>query len=149
MNESNVSGIIPENSSQSGGDWQGDYADIFALEIDSWCYGLSRYGGELTPALVHRVVEELAPVFRSALDYKFVFDLLGTSKKIQGASSKVVDELEITLNILSQLPSPYALDEERQFVYAQIIDQADKAYGGVLECFEKRWQKEKDCRVKL
>jgi hypothetical protein len=120
------------------------YSEIFALEIDSWCFGLSRYGGELTAALVHRVVEELAPVFRSAIDHCFVFDLLGTAKKINQAASNAVDQIEITLNILSQLPCPYALDEERQFVYAQIIDQAEKEYSGVLECFEKRWQKERD-----
>ena len=42
-------------------------------------------------------------------------------------------------SILAQLPSPFVLDEEEQFVLAQIIDKAEQKYGNVLERLNRKW----------
>lgn len=115
------------------------YDEVFNVEVDGWCYGVANYPGEVFPGLVHRVVQELAPTFRSAIEHNHVFDILDVSLRFSRAAKYLVDEREICFSILAQLPHPSTLTEDGQFVLAQIIDQAEQAYGGALERLEKKW----------
>ena len=119
------------------------YDEIFEIEIDGWCYGLANYGGEVEPAVVFRVVAELAPAYRGAVENNVVFDLLDVATRVSKAAKYLVKEKEIAFAILSNLPSPGSLDEDGQFILGQIIDQVEQAYGGAIERLQKKWAWEK------
>ncbi len=119
------------------------YNEIFEIESDCWCYGFVKFPGEITPALVHRVIKELAGIFKAAIDHNYVFNLGETAQLIHESVGKVIDEKEITFAILAQFPQPCELSEDGQFIMAQIIDQAEQRFGGVLERLEKKWKSAK------
>jgi len=125
------------------------YDEIFEVEMDGWCYGFSHFTGEISPALVHRVIKELAPAFRTAIERNYVFRLIPTAEKLAQAGGSVVSVKEIVFSMLANLPAPYELDEEGQFILAQIVDQAEQAYGGVLEHLERKWRKERKKQNRL
>lgn len=124
----------------------GKYDEVFKVEIDCWCYGLNKFPGEMTGALVHRVIREMQPIFRGAVDNNFVFDLLYTARLIAVAVNDILSEKEIVFSILAQLPGPHELTEDGQFVLAQIVDQAEQEYGGVLDRLERRWRGERESK---
>lgn len=45
--------------------------------------------------------------------------------------------------IISSERLPFELEEESQFVLAQLIDQVEQVYGGVVEQMEELWKKER------
>ena len=120
-----------------------NFNEIFSIEMEGWCYGIQNYPGELFPGLVHAVVRELKPSFKAAIQHYMVFDILRTAKKISRAAKYLVHEKEIVFSILAQLPNPSELDEDEQFVLAQIIDQAEQEYGGALERLQRKWAYER------
>lgn len=122
------------------------YDEVFQVEVEGWCYGITNYPGEVFPGLVHRIIKELAPSFRAAVEHHVVFDLLDISLKFSRAAKYLVDEREICFSILGQMPHPSSLDPDAQYVMAQIIDQAEQAYGGALERLEKLWAIEKSTK---
>lgn len=115
------------------------YNEIFEIEVDGWCYGLANFSGEITPPIVFRVIGELSPSFRAAIESNVVFDLLDVATRLSKAAKYLVKEKEIAFAILSQLPSPTSLDEDGQFILAQVVDQVEQAYGGALERLQRRW----------
>ena len=119
------------------------YDEIFEVEVDGWCYGLSHFHGEVHPGIVFRVVGELSVSFRAAVENNVVFDVMDVATRLSKAAKYLVHEKEIAFAILAQLPSPSGLTEESQFVLAQIVDQIEQAYGGALERLQKKWLWEK------
>lgn len=119
------------------------YAEVFPVEIDCWCYGISNFPGELYPKLIYRVVKEMAPTFRASIDNGYVFDIFETAKKLFTSSRGVIPEVHVVYAILANLPMPFELEEESQFVLAQIIDQAEQVYGGIVEQMEEVWRRER------
>ena len=119
------------------------YDEIFKIEMDGWCYGITNYPGEIFPGLIHRVIKELSPSFREAIEHHLVFNVIETSQKFSKAAKYLISDKEIAFSILSQLPNPAALDEDAQFVLAQVIDQVERTYGGALERLQKKWGWEK------
>jgi hypothetical protein len=115
------------------------YDEVFEIEIDGWCYGITNFPGEVSSGLVHRVIRELTDVFRAAIEHNYVFNILNIADRISKAAKYLIDEREITFSILAQLPNPVTINEDQQFVLAQIIDQAEQAYGGAIERLEKKW----------
>jgi hypothetical protein len=122
------------------------YAAVFPVEVECWCYGLTNFPGQLYPKLVHRVIKEMAPIFRSAIESSFVFELIETAKKISDCSNQVVTERQAVFAILANLPQPYDLDEDSLMTLGQVVDQAEQAYGGVLEQMEELWKRENQRR---
>lgn len=120
------------------------YDEIFDIEIDCWCYGFIKFPGEITAPLVHRVIKELAPVLQAAIDHNFAFDILKSAHLIFKATAGVVSEKELCFSLLAQLPAPHMLTEDGQFVLAQVLDQAERSYEGVLARMEKRWRTARD-----
>lgn len=115
------------------------YDEIFEIEVDGWCYGLEHFPGEIQPAIVFRVVGELSVSFRAAVENHVIFDLLDVANRLARAGKYLVREKEVAFAILAHLPSPSTLDEDSQFVLAQVVDQVEQAYGGALERLQKKW----------
>lgn len=115
------------------------YDEVFKVEMEGWCYGISNYPGEIFPGLVHRVIKELTPSFREAIEHHLVFNVIETSQKFSKAAKYLINDKEIAFSILSTLPNPSSLDEDAQFVMAQLIDQVERAYGGALDRLQKKW----------
>ena len=115
------------------------YDEIFNIEMDGWCYGIQNYPGEIFAGLLHAVVKEISPAFKLAIQHNYVFNALELSAKLSKAAKYLVHEKEIAFSIVAQLPSPLDLSEDEQFVMAQIIDQVEQAYGGVIERLERKW----------
>lgn len=118
---------------------QCEYERVFDVEVKSWCYALTKFNGELSIELVHRVVQEMKPVFQSAIGHNLSFDIIATASRIAKASGMVVSEKEAVMSILIHLPKPYELDCEAKSVLDNVVTQAEKAYGQVLEAMQERW----------
>lgn len=116
------------------------YDEVFRIEIEGWCYGLANYPGEMTPAIVHRLLRELALSFESAIQHNVAFSILELGKMFSDSVEGLVSEREIAFSVLSHLPRPTELDEEQRFVLAQVIDEVERTYGGAVDRFEKRWK---------
>ncbi len=116
------------------------YDEIFAIEIECWCHGLRTFEGTITRGLVHRVIRDLAPVIRGAILHDHIFNLVETAEQLSQACKRVCDLREIAFSLLLQLPPPFDLEEGAQFILAQIIDQAEQAFGPVLLILEEEWR---------
>lgn len=116
------------------------YDEVFEIEIDGWCFGLTNYPGEVSAPIVHRIIRELATSFTAAIEHNVVFNVLELAAKFSEAARYLIHEQEIALAIVAQLPNPATLLEEQQCVLGLVIDQVEQAYPGALESFYKRWQ---------
>jgi hypothetical protein len=116
------------------------YDEVFEIEIDGWCFGLTNYPGEISAPVVHRIIRELATSFQSAIDHNVVFNIIQIAGKFSEAARFLIHEQEIAMAIVAQLPNPATLLEEQQCVLGLVIDQVEQAYPGALESFYKRWQ---------
>lgn len=119
------------------------YNEIFAIEMDGWCYGIQNYPGEVFPGLIHAVVKELAPGFKLAIEHGYAFNALELSAKLSKAAKYLVHEKEIAFSVMAQLPCPHQLNEDGQYTLAQVIDPVEQAYGGVMERLERKWSFER------
>lgn len=118
------------------------FDEIFAVETDGWCYGIANYPGEIHPALVHRMVKELAPLLREAVENNLIFNVLALAEKLSRAAKYLVPEREIAFGILASLPHPADFGEEGHFVLGQLVDQVENAYGGALDRMQQKWTRE-------
>lgn len=116
------------------------YDEVFEIEIDGWCFGLTNYPGEISAPIVHRIIRELATSFQTAIEHNVVFNILEISDKLAEAARFLIKPEEITSAIVAQLPNPATLLEEQQCVLGLVIDQVEQAYPGSLDAFYKRWQ---------
>ena len=116
------------------------YDEMFAIEVEGWCYGIENYPGEVFPGLIHAVIKELRPSFKAAIEHNVMYDILAIPKRVSRACKFLVHEKEIAFSILAQLPHPSQLDEDGQFIMAQIIDHVEQKYGGALERLQKKWK---------
>jgi hypothetical protein len=116
------------------------YDEVFEIEIDGWCFGLTNYPGEISAPVVHRIIRELATSFQAAIDHNVVFNIIQIAGKFSEAARFLIHEQEIAMAIVAQLPNPATLLEEQQCVLGLVIDQVEQAYPGALENFYKRWQ---------
>lgn len=115
------------------------YDEVFQIELDGWCFGITNYPGELSPSIIHRIVRELAASLQAAIEHNVAFNILEISEKISIATRGRVHTKEIALAMIAQLPNPAILQEEQQCVLGVIIDTVDRQYTGALESFYRRW----------
>ncbi|MEI6518394.1 MAG: hypothetical protein WCN89_06845 [bacterium] len=115
------------------------YDEVFQIELDGWCFGITNYPGELSPSIIHRIVRELAASLQAAIEHNVAFNILEISEKISIATRGRVHTKEIALAMIGQLPNPAILQEEQQCVLGVIIDTVDREYTGALESFYRRW----------
>lgn len=116
------------------------YDEVFQIEMDGWCFGITNYPGEVSAQIVHRIVRELASSFQAAIAHNVVFDILDLSSKFSVAARCLVHEHEIAFAIMAQLPNPANLHEDQQVVLGMVIDKVEQKYPGALDTFYKRWQ---------
>ncbi len=115
------------------------YDEVFQIELDGWCFGITNYPGELSPSIIHRIVRELAASLQAAIEHNVAFNILEISEKISIATRGRVHTKEIALAMIGQLPNPAILQEEQQCVLGVIIDTVDREYTGALESLYRRW----------
>lgn len=115
------------------------YNEVFQIELDGWCFGITNYPGEISPNIIHRIVRELAASLQAAIEHNVAFNILEISENISIATRGRVHTKEIALAMIAQLPNPAILQEEQQCVLGVIIDTVDREYTGALESFYRRW----------
>lgn len=116
------------------------YDEVFKLEIDSWCYGIENYPGEIFPELVHAVVREMKPSLKRAIQFEVAFEVVKIADSIAQAAKYLVPEKELVFSLLAQLPNPKELStEDELYILAHILDQVEQAYPGAIHRVEKRW----------
>jgi hypothetical protein len=116
------------------------YDEVFEIEIDGWVFGLTNYPGEISAAVLHRIIRELATSFHLAIEHFVVFSVLNIANRFSEAARFLVHEQELAMAIVAQLPNPATLGEDEQLVLAMIIDQVEQAYPGALDSFYARWK---------
>ena len=119
------------------------YSEVFTTEIEGWCHGIAHYPGEIYPGLVHRIIRELGPSFRIAIDHRITLNIIELSKKISEAAKYLVHEKEVAFSILLQLPRPDDLDPAGQTVLKQILATVEPVYAGANARLERFWREEK------
>lgn len=128
---------------------KGRYNEVFEVEIDGWCYGLSHFSGEISAGLVHSVIKELAPSLREAILHNVAFDVSELGKKFSKAAKYLVSDREIAFYILLFLPNPSAadLDDDARCVIGMVVDRAEQVYGdgsgSILARLERKWGAER------
>lgn len=115
------------------------YDEIFELEIGALCYALTNYPGEIFDTLFYMCLSDMKDSFKTAIESNVIFDILDISNRLSKAAKYLVDERDIAFEILNLVPRPENLDEDGQFVLAQIIDQVEQSYGGALDFVENKW----------
>jgi hypothetical protein len=78
--------------------------------------------------------------FEAAIEHQVVFSILGLSRQISQAVEGIVSERDVAFSILGQLPNPSRLSEEERYVLAQVVDEVEKQYGGVIARLERKWK---------
>ena len=123
-----------------------NFSEVFALEIDGWCYGISNYPGEIYPGLVHRIIREVKPAFDAAIANQHVFEVSDIASRLSKAAKYLISEKEIAFSIMSHLPNPMQLDERGKRTLAQIVNSAELKYSGALARLQRRWHLEENLR---
>lgn len=117
------------------------YDEVFAIEMDGWCFGLANYPGEISAQVIHRIIRELSTSFQAAIEHHVVFNILELANKFSAAARHLVHDRELSFAILAQLPNPNMLqDDIQREVLEHIIDNVEQVYEGAREAFYKRWQ---------
>ena len=115
------------------------FNEIFDIEIEGWCFGITQYPGEIFPGLIHNVIKEMAPSFKAAVEHLYEFDILNAALQISKACKYIVHEKEIAFSILVQLPHPSTVTEEGKSILTRIVNQVEQEHGGAVVRMEKRW----------
>lgn len=116
------------------------YDEVFQIEMDGWCFGITNYPGEVSAQVVHRIIRELASSFQAAIEHNVVFDVMELASKFSAAARCLIHEQEIAFGIVAQLPNPATLSEDQQCVLGMVIDKVEQKHPGALEMFYRRWQ---------
>lgn len=127
---------------------QEDPENIFELDIDSWCHGLMRFGGELSAKLLHALIREMSGSFLYAVKNNYAFSVVKVAKRIHKISKGIVNEKELALHIIACLPNPSSLESQELSVVEDIIRQTENIYPDVALKFQSRLQKAKANQTK-
>ena len=116
------------------------YDEVFAIEMEGWCFGLANYPGEISAQVIHRIIRELSASFQAAIEHYVVFNILELATKFSGAARYLVHDRELSFAILAQLPNPVILqDNDQREVLELVISHVEQAHPGAREAFYKRW----------
>lgn len=115
------------------------YDEIFELEVGALCYALTNYPGEVFDTLFYMCLNDLKDSFRTAVESNVIFDMLDVAARLSKAAKYLIDERDIAFEILNLLPSPAQLEEDGQFILAQLVDQVEQSYGGAIDFVESKW----------
>ncbi|MCS6893544.1 MAG: hypothetical protein NZO16_03130 [Deltaproteobacteria bacterium] len=116
-----------------------DYSEILKIELEGWCYGIANYPGEINASLIHRIIEELRPTLLKAMEFGIPVNFVKLASKLAKAAKYLVDEREITLSLLMNLPNPEYVDEFERNYITRAIDEAAKVFPDIWELLELKW----------
>ena len=116
------------------------FQDEFKTVIKAFCSGIKRYPGEIHDRLVHVVIQDLEPMFVGALERGYVFDILSVAEDFCEAAMFRLDAEGVLSKLLSLFPNPSLLDEEQQFILAQILDPVDQALPSAVQKLQYEWK---------
>ena len=112
----------------------------FDNEIESWCYGLRNYPGEIYTELISALFDEIAPSFHEMIKTGQPFNVLEIAEKFVEASHYIIDHYTITKLICQKFPNPNNLtDMDMLYTIAQMLDEIEKQYVGFQEVMERFW----------
>jgi len=111
----------------------------FDIEVDSWCFGLESLNDLPLPQVVFKVVRELRPLLKEAIEQGYAFDIRVLSEKLFFATKKTVPKKELTFALLAILPDPETLNIEQKTTFAVIVAQVEVTEGGAVERVRQRW----------
>jgi hypothetical protein len=114
-------------------------AEIFAVELEGWLYGLKAFPGKMYPALVQQVIKELAPALGSAMAAGVEIDFIAIARKFLASANGVITERAIIHHLLVQLPNPRQLNEELQYKLAISLNAVEVKFPGVVSSAQKAW----------
>lgn len=113
----------------------------FDIEIESWCYGLRNYPGEIYTELISALFDEIAPCFHEMIKANQPFNVLEVAEKFVEASHYIIDHYTITKLICQKFPNPNNInDMDMLYTIAQILDTIEKQYVGFQEVMERYWK---------
>ncbi len=110
----------------------------FDLEIESWCYGLTRLSETPLPKVVFCVVRELRPMLARALASGYVFNIQSVADRIAIAARGSVEQKAIAFALLAILPEPGTLPLEQKRLFATIVAQVEASHGGAVDRVRQR-----------
>ncbi len=120
---------------------ENSFEEIFNVELDCWCYGISHTNEKVDQRVIHQVIKSFSPVIHEAIEHLYVIDIAATAKKILKSSKcKTIQEKEIAFSILSQLPMPAELSREQYDVLITIVNQVEDIYAGAFSRLQKKWK---------
>lgn len=116
------------------------FQDEFNTVIIAVCAAIKGYPGEIYDNLVYVLIQDMEPMFVEALEIGYVFDALGIAEDLCEAAMFRIDAEGVLSKILSQFPNPSTLDEEQQFILAQILDPVDQALPSAVQKLQYEWK---------
>jgi len=109
------------------------FEELLKIELEGWCYGLANYPGQVHINLINRIAEELQPTFRKAISEGIRFDLVKLAAKFAKAAKYQVDEKEILVAFVLQLPPEDDLLEEELEVLESILGRVKTVFPEIDE----------------
>lgn len=111
------------------------YTEIFPVEIEGWCAGISSFPGELSALTVKRVILQLQPSFLMALRSGIQIDIVTIARQFTIAARGVVSVREVAEWIMLALPAPQYLSEEELYTLGDVIAMAEPSITGLVELY--------------
>ncbi len=114
-----------------------------AYNIERWCYAVKNYPGEIHPTLLFKIVKQLIPVFKTAIEGNILVNLVAVAQHLAEAGKFVVSERELVVALASSLPSPTLVDPAHHRVLAQTLGVIEQVLPGTLPQIKEHWELER------
>jgi hypothetical protein len=115
------------------------YKEVFEIEVEGWCDGITNYSGEISYPLVFSVIRELSPSFKRAIEKGIEVDVVDIAGRLCKAAKYLVDEQRIAFDILCEFPNPLLQDEQTKSFVDMLIERLEETYPGARDYAETRW----------
>jgi|GEM_PF-6333182 len=113
------------------------------LTVDRWCFGVQNYPGEIYPKLIFKVIKQLAPAIKAAVEGNLVINLVALGQHLAQAGKYVVSEQEIILALAGALPCPTAIDPSHHETLANTLGVIEQVLPGSLSQVKDHWELER------
>jgi len=124
-----------------------NFAEIFEVELQCWCYGLTNIEDRVERRALNEVVKDFAPVFKEAIENLYAFDPIETTRRLLTAARCPELEKEMTFYLLSLLPFPTELNGEQAKILNEIVLKVERLFGGAIQRLQRKWNSSSPARV--
>lgn len=112
-------------------------------EIERWCLAAENYPGEIHPKLIFKVIHQLVPHFRAAIEGDAVLNLLVVAQRLAAAGKFCVSEREIVAALAAMLPQPTSIAAQHHLTLAQTLGLVEQVLPGTLDSTKEHWELER------